>query len=657
MKKFMKRGLPKIMFMLLLLLGVEAKAADNPIVDKDKIWKIVFSSEIRYDERTVNSIKVLNEKSEKVDVRIEFGKDKKTILVKPPVRGYVEGESYTLNVGKEIYSKEGNKHLGTNKKFKFSIKAKNPFQDMITIKSGDEIKAEKDKQYVFNRIDKLLSSEEKTANDSGWNLKIFKYNKLKDVRVAIENKEEAKELKLPAKLDGWLGVYIGYLSDTEEFKVSCNNKEGVFKNYSKTDRATNINETFMFADDFKDGVVTISPIKGKKANITYIKIVSLNEEQIKIYNEKDENKQYPRVVYDDDGYTDFFLERFPNVSSLSEFPVNLVSKANVGELNWTLGTTGLLNYNSLYAGKAFEDFQKYEYDVREGDKKARDQILNILDSGKSPLEIIANKSKNLNLKVNACLRMNAFYSEGFTKFLNGAMYKEYEDCLQNEGANLSYYYPKYRNYILNVLKEASKPSNVSGITLDFCRYPQVMGSEATYEEKVSIMNYFMRKVREEIPNKKITVRIPYLNHKSYGLDVENWFKEGLVDRIVPSVISYEEFYNLDKYVDMVKGTNVELYIGISANLSGGDPTPETEDDIENGKFIMNRYLSQEEYLYRAYEAYKNGADGVFLFNTLNNLDVAKDDVPSKLKYLGNKTAVEKWYKLEYPAYRVNYKID
>lgn len=654
----------KVMMLTLLalciitLVKLEAKASDIIEVNKDKVWTITFNEKIRFDKAVVDSISVVDNKKNKLNIRVEFGEDEKTILVKPPIREYIEGESYTLNIERGIYSKYSSKRIKERKELTFKVKNHDPFENMIDINSQESISAEPNKTYVFNRVNKLTGINGEKVTDMGWKYSIYKSNKLNNPRIMIYNTENAQEILLPVNLTGWLGVYVGYFSDTEEFKIKHKEKEELFKNYNIINTSTRyINETFIFADDFTGNKISILPVKGKKAKIAYIKLVGLNKEQIELYNSSNEYRRYSRVSYDDDGFTDFFWGRYPDVNGLETLPVNLSQKAGAGELNWTLGTTGLLNYNSKYAGMPFEDFYKFEPYVRNGDKLAKEQILNILSSGKSPLEILTAKSKEEGIKINAALRMDTFYVGNELGFLNGTMYDNYQDYRQQNSHVLSYYYPEFREYILNVLKEAAATENLDGITLDFCRYPNVIGKEATPSEKIQIMNSFMREVRREIPHKKITVRFPYLNPKSYGLDVESWVKEGLVDRIIPSVIVYEEFFNIGEYTQMVKGTDIDLYIAITANLKGKDLTKETEELLEDGKYVPdNEYVSVEEYLYRANEVYEEGADGIILFNTLNHIDL-REDLSPKFKLLGDKVKARRWHEFEYPSYLVNYKVD
>lgn len=644
-------------FMFMCFNGQVVKGETNQVivVDKSKVWNINFSKKIKLDESTKREISVINEEENKVNVSLELSENCKSILVKPPTKQYNEGETYTLKVGTNIYS-SSNAKLKKGKDIKFTIKKVDRDAGVIKIKDDDSITSEAGKEYILDRTDKLKDANGKGVVYTNWKASIYTLNKFNSNKVYIENNKGAEELMLPAKLNGWFSVYVGYVTGTEEFKVKGGGKEEKIKIVEKKNQEEYLKEAFAFAADFKDGTVSIDDIEGKKARITYIKLVGLTDKQIDLYDSYNEYRSYTRVVYNNDGFTDFFWGKCGSVEELKNVVVDSVKDAGAGEINYEIGTTGLLNYNSIYAGKSFEDSYKYDPYIRQGDKLAREQILNILDTGNSPLQITADRGKEKKIRVNASMRMNAFYKDISTMFLNGTMYDKYQDCKQNNSHVLSYFYPRYREYVINVLKEIASFDNVYYINLDFCRYPNVMGSEATADQKIRIMNEFMRRVRKEIPNKKISVRVPYLNTLSYGLDIETWVQEGLIDRLIPSSIGFEGFYNVDKFVDMVKGTKVQLYVGISANLKGQDLTKETEELINQGLLIpQNEYLTVEDYLARAYEAYNAGASGVFLFNTLTDTDFTKEYSP-KFNLLGDKIKVKKWYEFEYPSYTIHDKV-
>ncbi|MBU3129717.1 hypothetical protein [Clostridium tagluense] len=416
-------------------------------------------------------------------------------------------------------------------------------------------------------------------------------------------------------------------------------------------------EKLALIDNFNNCNLVLKEIGNTR--IAYIRLVGLTNDQIKLIQTPDEDENGKRVMYDNDGYSDFFDGIYSSPEDLKTKFVYPLAEKNVGTINWCLGTTGLLNYNSKYAGTAFAVFDKYKLQLRQGDIRAKTQVLNILKSGKSPLEIVAEAAKEKNMKVNASLRMDTFYPKDKYGYLNGKIYDSYQDCKQTGEYGLSYLYPKTRAYITNVLKEAVSFKNVDGVTLDYCRYPVVMNKEATQQQKVAVMTEFMRKLRKEIPkDKTITVRIPYNNPLSYGFNVKAWIKEGLVDVLIPSNITIDDFFNVKPYVDMVKGTKVKLYIGICANVSGSDLTKEEEKYLQAGYEIPKRTsLALNHYLLRAREVYKAGADGIFLFNTSSAI-LIDNNSPEISKLLSDKVALQKWYNFSYeqPMKRKNINI-
>jgi hypothetical protein len=523
----------------------------------------------------------------------------------------------------------------------------------VNLEPGQTISSQPGKVYLYSQMNKLSASYQDDAEHSGWESTPYKDYESNTNGTIIENGENALAVHMPLKLNGWFRVYVGYVTGTESFKIAETNKPSPLQ--INTDISLESKELYgdqwiyeksTIISNFNDSSIEIFPDSSKRARIAYIKLVGLTEEQISIYGKQDEKKR--TVLYDFDGYSAFFDGSYPDINTLKSKTVDILTGKNIGELNWCLGTTGMLTYNSKYAGMAFEGVEEFDNQLRDGDRLAKYQILNILSSGKSPLEIIANRGYENGMKVNASFRMDAFYLPSIYGFLNGAMYKEYKQFAQSESPSLSYYYPEVRAYIKNILLEAASVSNVGGITLDFCRYPTLFGSETPNEQKVPIINEFLRSLRSELPKSKtITIRVPYSNPTQYGFDINTWVKEGLLDRLIPSSISREEFFNVKPYVDMVANTNVQLYIGISADVSGHDITKQEEDLVKQGLYIHNKeYLDVQQYLLRAYEVYKAGADGIFLFNSSSKLFI-DNNAPIESTYMGEKSQIQKWHEFDY----------
>lgn len=523
----------------------------------------------------------------------------------------------------------------------------------VNLEPGQTINSQPGKVYLYSQMDKLSANYQDDAEHSGWELDTYSDYESNMNGTIIENGENALAVSMPVKLNGWFRVYVGYVTGTESFKISETDGSSPLQINSDISLESKelygdqwIFEKSTIISNFNSSSIEISPNPSKRTRIAYIKLIGLTEEQISIYGKQDENRK--TVLYDFDGYSGFFDGSYPDIDTLKSKTVDILTGKNIGELNWCLGTTGMLTYNSKYAGMAFEGVGEFDDQLRDGDKLAKYQILNILSSGKSPLEIVADRGRENGMKVNASFRMDTFYNPAIYGFLNGAMYNEYKQFTQPGNQFLSYYYPEVRSYIKNVLLEAASVSNVGGITLDFCRYPTIFGSETPADQKVVIINEFLRSLRNELPiNKTITIRVPYSNPMQYGFDINTWIKEGLLNRLIPSSIYREEFFNITPYVDMVKNSNVQLYIGISADVSGHDITKQEEELVKQGLYIHNKgYLDIKQYLLRAYEVYKAGADGIFLFNSSSTLYI-DNNAPIEATFMGEKNQIQKWHEFDY----------
>ncbi|WMJ79839.1 leucine-rich repeat domain-containing protein [Clostridium sp. MB40-C1] len=114
-------------FSTFLLMAPNVKAAnfmDNQVVDTNKSWTIKFTQEIKFDDLTKQNITVTDSKGTRVNAGIKLGEDNNTVIVTAPQNGYIEGESYILNVGTKVHSNKG-KGLKKEQNVHFNIKNNN----------------------------------------------------------------------------------------------------------------------------------------------------------------------------------------------------------------------------------------------------------------------------------------------------------------------------------------------------------------------------------------------------------------------------------------------------------------------------------------------------------------------------------------------------
>lgn len=143
---------------------------------------------------------------------------------------------------------------------------------------------------------------------------------------------------------------------------------------------------------------------------------------------------------------------------------------------------------------------------------------------------------------------------------------------------------------------------------------------------------------------EVIARVPQANTLAYGLDVKAWIQEGVVDVLVPTSISHEQFWtNLDEFTAMIEGTSVQLYGGTTHTLAGSDLTSEEQDLVRRGysSGIVRKSMTPEMYVERASEFYRAGYDGVYVFNHWRGT--------SSIGLIGDKVATEKWRTFTLPA--------
>ncbi|MBO9610190.1 MAG: DUF5011 domain-containing protein [Paenibacillaceae bacterium] len=547
---------------------------------------------------------------------------------------------------------------------------------------------------------RLFTAMDETTDNAGnptplaeWHQSTFTYDGTNEGGILLEHADGSGSWQLPVQLHGWYGVYIGYVTGTEGFAVT----DGVYRQDVTIPvvgpvpsvpvdpyGSKAIAEVFALASDFAGGTVSVAPLTGNKARIAYVKLIGLTSDEIATYTRPDEGAAGKRVIYNNDGSSDFYSGLYADEQTLVDNAVNIFAGQDVDSLYWGLGTTMLLLRNSQYAGMPFAGLTPaQEALMADGDKQIRDTIVGMLNSGKDPLTIVAGRARQLGLHPFASMRMEAFYKQDQFPWLNGNLYGEYagKGYLQKtvDGFNdfrMSYAYPEFRQYVIHVLQEAAAVTDaagvplIDGVELDYGRYPYVLGYEPDltnaykaqygilpqqettqtglarwYRFKAEVMTDFMRDVRQQLPGKLISVRIPYDEYEKDGLDVATWVREGLIDRLVPSVIGHEDFFGgLNVFRDMTAGTNVQLYGGITSSLAGHELTKQEEDLRKRGIPISAGFtaVSRQQYLLRAHQFYEAGYDGVYIFNNWNGGQ-------SILGALGDRVKVDRWYKLAYPA--------
>ncbi|MBP1993417.1 S-layer homology domain-containing protein [Paenibacillus eucommiae] len=554
-------------------------------------------------------------------------------------------------------------------------------KDVQLISPNDIITAQAGTSYLFTQVGNMINynGNGAGAGPTGWEKATFQYEGSNVQGSILENTPDAEVIQLPIEMNGKFAISIGYVTGTEEFQAVVGNEAKPLKLEGGSSMAGEkygvqlIGEVFVTAAEMTGKQLKLSPVQGKSARIAYIKLRSLSQAEMELYLSENEGEAGKRVIYNNDGFSRFYTGDITSPSTLKQHTTDWYDGQDVGQLDWQLLTTFTLNYDSMYAGPSFEGSERYEDQMSDGDKLARASIRSIIATGKPPLQIIAENALETGLKVNASLRMNGVYPIGKNGYLDGRVYEQMLPyrVLQKNGQLLDYVdygNTAVRDYIKNVIVEAASFPHVYGMNLDFNRYPYVFGYESelsrsyaleygiepkleTTEQgiarwnkyKADSMTQLIREIRASIPGKQLSVRIPAADYYNYGFDLEAWVDEELIDMLIPSSIIFEDFYDITPFADLVRGTTVKLYGGIVHELEGADLTKEEEELIKRGVALVAKYnyMNRLQYRMRAYELYKAGVDGLYIWDNELGKQV--------LGLLGDKVEIEKWHAFGYSS--------
>ncbi|MBZ2198998.1 family 10 glycosylhydrolase [Occultella gossypii] len=539
--------------------------------------------------------------------------------------------------------------------------------------------------YLFVAVDQATDSTGKDAAAAGWLVSDYTWDGEQASGVFIESSASAGPLTIPATLAGWCAVSVGCVSGSEAISATIGGQTTTVAISTLAEPDSYgpgaITESYLGAFDLSAAPeVILQPVTDKVSRVAYLRFRSLTTEETALAQEPDEGAAGTRMMIDNDGYSEY---AYRNVTTEAKLRARVAEFGghDVGAISYCLLGTTLTNYNSSVAIGPRESKEWMSPELWSGllatDRTVIDRLIGLNDAGVVPHATVADEGASYGMETFASLRASGNYSPTYRAGLNGKkyadLYPEYgrENFDGSTSFRLSYAYPEMQSYILDLLVEAGSFPNIAGVMLDLCRYPDVVGWDpplvSAYQEEYGVdprlettvagierwlafrcepVTSLLREVRAALPAQKVMVRIPRNWYFDYGLDVETWVSEGLIDILVPSAATQENFWTneLADFVDLVAETPVALYGCIEATLQGRDATPLEDELAERGIPVgttSRKNVDAHGYQLRTHEFYAAGFDGVYLFNNPWGRDA--------LGLLGDKVKIRKWRTFGYPT--------
>jgi|GEM_PF-949956 len=504
--------------------------------------------------------------------------------------------------------------------------------------------------------------------------KIFNYRICDDKGKGIEIKKGDKVLFTLPK-GRWI-VYAGINCPWKSFNIICDNSARYQKETQYDwEIEGNVQEIFCGGGNFKDNFHLIFEPLEENLKIYYLRLISPTDEEFSLFEYKNDPKNNKRIIYNNDGYTDFFGQKDVWSAEQLYSLVDRFKDTDCEIFEFSCLVSGAVNFPSKYATYFGEGHLEDSKWWREADRQAALFFRKMDEIGLPVFKTIVKRAKEDGLKIFGSLRMSGYYGmelatdKGYVPH-NGDLWHQHpeyriKDKNGNRWVQMSFAYRPVQEQRIGVLTEMVE-MGVDGVTMDFCRYPYILGyDDPLIEEfmkkynidprnlpenderwvnfKCEFMNNFFREARrriDEVGKKlgkdiKIAIRLPATGYKEYGFDPETWVKEGLVDILIPHYPGLERDFDVRPWVKMVKGSKVKLYPGIEVTKFETAPTELGDEEIKKGVKpgqVFN--MTSEDYRRKVYKRYKLGADGAYLFNNWYGT--------GSLNLLGDKKYLEKW---------------
>ena len=375
----------------------------------------------------------------------------------------------------------------------------------------------------------------------------------------------APPVTLPLNTEGWHAVYIGLNSGMAKVKLT-GDPAYQWRSHSKG----NIDEIFFKHADLTGQSLQLaqqSAGKGVAAAIMHVKLVPLTDAEVARLQADVEQRETKQMVATIDGFS-FIFSREPTTKAelLEEF--EHYRGTDFGTLWWCIGGADEVNYASELGtinGGDVDDFP------REGDASYTRAVKKLIASEIDITEVAVEAARSIGAEIHIGLRPAAWQgTPPYEDFFVSDFYRAHPQwrCVDRDGtpvARMSFAIPEVRAHLLGIFREVlqARPDGLNvlynrGMPLilwedAFCeQFQERHGEDAKAVEeddprilelRADLMTGWMADIRglldeaqrtwgrEEPLKLSAMVLETEADNLKFGLDVERWVTEGLIDQI------------------------------------------------------------------------------------------------------------------------------
>lgn len=445
--------------------------------------------------------------------------------------------------------------------------------------------------------------------------KVFEYEtaEFSGKCISVGRESSAPDLTLKLGKQGWHAVYIGLSSITDLVRPAKNNVEVKFTSDPAYTRLSNrldlgpqrrdvLEEVFLGAADLTDNDLQFSTVYHMPTRIHFVKTIPLTDEEVASLIADRTQQKTKTAVATFDGYTWIHPFRPQNRADLAA-TFSAYRDSDFKTWWFQVGGADLVHHPSQVGNLMGAQLDTFP---REVDREYVESVRHLHQQGIDPLKVAVEEAHKQQAEILICLRAAGWKAAPpWEEFFMSDFYEAHPEwrCIDYDGTptmHLSYAAEEVQDHLIEVYREALQ-RGADGAGFLFHRgMPMILWEEPfcqrfikEYGEnprqlaendprvlqlRATIVTEFMRKIRKLLdevstqrgtPNRRLKLAVSTFStpadNRKFGLDVERWIEEKLIDQIGIAWFAYYTSGLKSKsgdtayYARITEGTDVKIF--------------------------------------------------------------------------------------------------
>lgn len=324
-----------------------------------------------------------------------------------------------------------------------------------------------------------------------------------------------------------------------------------------------------------------------RAQLSSIRLARLSEEQVRAYRADVAGGAQKPLIVVDDGFSRYWYGAPGN--DIDTRLVETFRDSDVKMLFLQTPSTGVASWPSRVTSLLGGDLTEEEWkDRRLGDRRVHDYFAWATKNRNEGMRVIGKRCRELGIQFHASLRMNLFWradgnlGKALDRMANGRWWLAHPEARKPAGPQIDYGHPAARRFVVELLTELATTYDVSGINLDFTRWPPIADPERHDDTVLTGLVHEIRTALDGVERVKGTrlalsatavegyhARDPLgrqLTLADQRIDIEGWIRAGRLDFVCV------EAWEHTRYREIARRAGIPYYIlhdGESVNVPGG----------------------------------------------------------------------------------------